>query len=117
MVVIGFMETNLKANFDHDNDQFRVKTKPLAWRMTAQPHNRFVLFRGRGIYCVMETRLKARVPLTDFAGRWRNFRQRKIFKHSLLLLSAPNRDSAKRGLTQFWELITVIPCAAKYLKR
>ena len=26
-------------------------------------------------------------------------------------------DSAKGGLTQFWELITVIPCAPKYLKR
>ena len=31
-----------KANFDHDNDQFRVKTKPLVGRMTAQPSNRFV---------------------------------------------------------------------------
>ena len=25
-----------------DNDQFRVKTKRLAWKMTAQPYNRFV---------------------------------------------------------------------------
>ena len=31
-----------QANYDHDNDQFRVKTKRLAWRMTAQPYNRFV---------------------------------------------------------------------------
>ena len=31
-----------KANFDHDNDQFSVKTKRLAGGMTAQPHNRFV---------------------------------------------------------------------------
>ena len=31
-----------KANFDHDNNQFWVKTKRLAGRMTAQPHNRFV---------------------------------------------------------------------------
>ena len=36
------METRLKANYDHDNDQFRVKTKRLARRMTAQPSNRFV---------------------------------------------------------------------------
>ena len=26
-------------------------------------------------------------------------------------------DSAKGGLTQFWEIITVIPYAPKYLKR
>ena len=26
-------------------------------------------------------------------------------------------DSAKGGLTQFWELFTMIPCARKYLKR
>ena len=31
-----------KANFDHDNDQFRVKTKRLVGRMTGQPDNRFV---------------------------------------------------------------------------
>ena len=31
-----------KANFDHDNDQFRVKTKQLVGGMTAQSHNRFV---------------------------------------------------------------------------
>ena len=31
-----------KANYNYDNDQFRVKTKRLAWRMTAQPYNRFV---------------------------------------------------------------------------
>ena len=31
-----------KANYDHDNDQFRVKTKRLAYRMTAQPYNRFL---------------------------------------------------------------------------
>ena len=31
-----------KANFDHDNDQFSVKTKRLAGRRTAQPHHRFV---------------------------------------------------------------------------
>ena len=31
-----------KANFDHDNDQFWVKTKRLVGRMTAQAHNRFV---------------------------------------------------------------------------
>ena len=30
-----------KANFDQDNDQFRVKTKRLVGRMTAQPNNRF----------------------------------------------------------------------------
>ena len=35
-----------KANFDHDNDQFRVKTNRLVGRMTAQPHNCFV-------FCVM----------------------------------------------------------------
>ena len=34
----GFHE----ANFDHDNDQFWIKTKRLVGRMTAQPHNRFV---------------------------------------------------------------------------
>ena len=28
--------------FDHDNDQFRAKTKRLVGRMTAQPLNRFV---------------------------------------------------------------------------
>ena len=39
VVVIGLMETRLKANFD---DQFSVKTKQLAGRMTAQPPNRFV---------------------------------------------------------------------------
>ena len=26
-------------------------------------------------------------------------------------------DSAKGGMTQFWELFTMIPCAPKYLKR
>ena len=26
-------------------------------------------------------------------------------------------DSAKGGLTQFWEHFTMIPCAPKYLKR
>ena len=31
-----------KPNYDHDHDQFWVKTKRLAWRMTAQPYNRFV---------------------------------------------------------------------------
>ena len=31
-----------KANFDHDNDQFWVKTKRLMRRMTAQAHNCFV---------------------------------------------------------------------------
>ena len=31
-----------KANFDHDNDQFWIKTKQLVRRMTAQPNNRFV---------------------------------------------------------------------------
>ena len=31
-----------QANYDHDNDQFRVKTKRLARRMTAQLYNRFV---------------------------------------------------------------------------
>ena len=31
-----------KDNFDHDNDQFSVKTKRLAGRMIAQPCNRFV---------------------------------------------------------------------------
>ena len=31
-----------KANFEHDNDQFRVKTKQLVGGMTAQPPNRFV---------------------------------------------------------------------------
>ena len=31
-----------KANFDHDNDQFSIKTKRLEGRMTAQPRNRFV---------------------------------------------------------------------------
>ena len=30
-----------KVKFDHDNDQFRVKTKRLVGRMTAQAHNRF----------------------------------------------------------------------------
>ena len=51
------METRPQANYDHDNDQFLVKTKPLVWRMTAQPYNRFVLRRGRGVFRVMETRL------------------------------------------------------------
>ena len=36
------METRLEANFDHDNDQFWIKTKQLVGRMTAQPNNRFV---------------------------------------------------------------------------
>ena len=36
------METRLKANLDHDNDQFLFKTKRLAGRMTAQQRNRFV---------------------------------------------------------------------------
>ena len=31
-----------KANFDHDNDPFRVKTKQLVEGMTAQPNNCFV---------------------------------------------------------------------------
>ena len=30
------------ANSDHDNDQYRAKTKRLVGRMTAHPHNRFV---------------------------------------------------------------------------
>ena len=36
------------------------------------------------------------------------------------ILSTSSRkidDSAKGGLTQFWELFTMIPCAPKYLKR
>ena len=36
------METRPKANYDHDNDQFRAKTKRLLLRMTAQSYNRFV---------------------------------------------------------------------------
>ena len=31
-----------KANYDHNNDRFRAKTKRLARWMTGQPHNRFV---------------------------------------------------------------------------
>ena len=31
-----------KANFDNENDQFRVKETQLVGGMTAQPHNRFV---------------------------------------------------------------------------
>ena len=31
-----------KANFDHENDQFSVKTKQLVRKVTAQAHNRFV---------------------------------------------------------------------------
>ena len=31
-----------KANFDHDNDQFQVKTKQLVGGMTVQQHNCFV---------------------------------------------------------------------------
>ena len=54
-----------KANYDYDNDQFRVKTKRLAWRMTAQPLNRFVLCRGRGVCRVMETRLNLVYWLPD----------------------------------------------------
>ena len=30
------------ANYDHNNDQFKFKTKRLARRMTAQPYNHFV---------------------------------------------------------------------------
>ena len=30
------------ANYDHDNDKFRVKTKRLGLSMTAQPYNHFV---------------------------------------------------------------------------
>ena len=43
------------ANYDHDNDQLRVKTKRLAWRMTAQPIIALFLCCGRGICRVMET--------------------------------------------------------------
>ena len=35
------METRLKVNFDHDNDEFSAKRKRLMERMTAQPCNRF----------------------------------------------------------------------------
>ena len=35
-----------KANFDHDNDQFWIKTKRLVGRMTAQPNN-------PSVFCVM----------------------------------------------------------------
>ena len=31
-----------KANYDHDKDRFQAKTKRLMWKMTAQPHIRFV---------------------------------------------------------------------------
>ena len=31
-----------KANFDHDNDQFWIKTKQLVGRITAQANNHFV---------------------------------------------------------------------------
>ena len=31
-----------KANYNHNNDQFRVKRKRFGRRMTAQPYNRFV---------------------------------------------------------------------------
>ena len=30
------------SQLEHNNDQIRVKTKQLAWKMTAQPYNRFV---------------------------------------------------------------------------
>ena len=40
-----------KANFDYDNDQFRIKTNRLVGRMTAQPQNRFVFCRGREVCC------------------------------------------------------------------
>ena len=36
---------------------------------------------------------------------------------SVDLLDSSMDDSAKRGLTQFWELFTIIPWATKYLKR
>ena len=35
-----------KANFDHDNDQFWVKTKRFVGRMTAEPLNRFFWYPG-----------------------------------------------------------------------
>ena len=30
------------SQLEHNNDQIQVKTKQLAWRMTAQPYNQFV---------------------------------------------------------------------------
>ena len=33
------------------------------------------------------------------------------------LYDATIDNSAKGGLTQFWELFTMIPCTSKYLKR
>ena len=38
------------------------------------------------------------------------------FSHQKTVPLLPIDDSAKRGLTQFWELFTMIPCAPKYLK-
>ena len=35
----------------------------------------------------------------------------------LLLAVSLIDDTAKGGLTQFWELFTAIPCALKHLKR
>ena len=36
---------------------------------------------------------------------------------SMVCISVLIDDSAKGGLTQFWELFTMIPCEPKYLKR
>ena len=57
VVVIGFKPGFHKANFDHDNDQFRVKTKQLVGGMTAQAHNRFVSCVVSWSLLSMETRL------------------------------------------------------------
>ena len=47
------------SQLEHNNDQIRVKTKQLAWRMTAQPSIiALLLCCGCGICHVMETRLQ-----------------------------------------------------------
>ena len=38
-----FIKLKYLSLVEHNNDQIGVKTKQLAWRMTAQPYNGFVL--------------------------------------------------------------------------
>ena len=61
-----------KAYFDHDNDQFRAKTKRLVGGMIAQPHNRFVfLCRGHGVCCKWKAGLRAFIGVETAALTFR----------------------------------------------
>ena len=60
-----------------------------------------------GLFCSILLRLDITLVITQ------KYDQAETYDLSLLSTD----DSAKGGLTQFWELFTMILCAPKYLKR